>query len=50
VIVKFNVKDLEVIVRNYLDELIYGVGDMQVEVTVPEDTVIVCWVEIKENK
>jgi hypothetical protein len=49
-IVKFNVKDLEVIVRNYLDELIYGVADMEVEVTVPKDTLIVCLVEIKENK
>jgi hypothetical protein len=49
-IVKFSGQDLEVIVRNYLDELIYGVADMEVEVTVPKDTVIVCKVEIKENK
>jgi hypothetical protein len=46
----FSGKDLETIVKNYLDELIYGVGDMEVEVTVPNDTIISCRVEIKENK
>jgi hypothetical protein len=49
-IVKFSGHDLETIVRTYIDELIYGVADMKIDITVPRDSEVIVHIELKEYK
>ena len=49
-IVKFDCVDIKQIIEQYLDELVYGISDMDVEVYVDNDTVITCIIEKKEKK
>lgn len=49
-IIKFNNEDIKKIVQTYIDELVYGVADMDVDITVSNDTEVVCWIDLKEQK
>lgn len=49
-ILKFDCVDIKQIIEQHLDELIYGISDMNVEVHVDNDTIITCVIEKKETK
>ena len=48
--ITFESLDIKQIVEKYLDELVYGIADMDVKVCVDNDAVITCIVEEKETK
>lgn len=48
-IIKFDCVDVKQIIEQYLDELVYGVADMSVEVIIDDDTMISCIIEKKES-